>query len=319
VKAVILCTLLGLLTSCGYHLGPPRVEYGTAKAMALTHPANDSKRWYIPALLADTSGMFFVDSGFAYTTCDDGLVETLGLKTRGRVLIHGELGNLWATTARLPDLNIGGHRVKGLNCIVRDLNTTSSIRDTKEAPIWGVVGIDVLRRFRVRFRRHHLELLDPSGEPSLPRRGDGIVALGREMGLGIRATVALKLATKNHRLLIDTGATRTYLDPRQARLPLKHEVESEVRGTGKESSNVRIVRIFSAPDALLAGHTLHDLTIVERRKGRWAPGLLGLDVLSRFAAEYDFRTRRAKFEPIAPIKPVKWSKLDEDDLSGISE
>src|SRR5690606_40302547 len=100
---------------------------------------------------------------FTLTTCDDELARDLAAVPRGRVRLQGEIGRIDARLADLPPLELGGHRLERVRCVVRDLHTTSSIRDPAEVRVAGVLGADLLRRFRVIVdpERATLTLLDP--------------------------------------------------------------------------------------------------------------------------------------------------------------
>jgi len=43
-------------------------------------------------------------------------------------------------------------------------------------------------------------------------------------------------------------------------------------------------------------------TLVDRDRRWWDPGLLGLDLLSRFHQEYDFARGRARLRPAPPVE-----------------
>jgi hypothetical protein len=49
------------------------------------------------------------------------------------------------------------------------------------------------------------------------------------------------------------------------------------------------------------------LTITDRDRPAWAPGLLGLDWLGRHRQEYDFKHGLARFSPVDPQRPPSWT------------
>lgn len=289
-----------LLVGCGYRLGTPQVSWGEADPVPIVQPSNDGRRWYVP-VESETAGswIFFVDTGYSYTTCDDDLVERLGLPTRGKVRVRGELGHIKGTKARLPPLTFGGHRVEGLVCQVRDLDSTSSIRDPLEVPVAGVLGIDVLRRFYTVFDAENavVMLFDPRRTADLSDDEPGVVPLRRER-FGTRARVPLQVEDVVVWPIIDTGASETYLDA--ARLGWEADWQQEnvtIRGTGARGSAVRTLSYFDL-HVQLAGEELGQITVTGRERPPGAPGLVGLDILGRFRQEYDFRRRRARFTPV---------------------
>ena len=117
------------LAACAPRLGPPKVVYGPEPAiLPLVHPSTDTRRWYVPVDAGEAgSWVFFVDTGYTHSTCDDGFVEALGVAERGHSRVYGELGSIRTGKAKLPPLQIGDHRVEDLVCQTRDLAATSSI------------------------------------------------------------------------------------------------------------------------------------------------------------------------------------------------
>ena len=136
------------VVGCAYRLGPPQVSYGSPASLNLVHPSTDHNRWYVPIEVNGEPQLLFVDTGYSFTTCDDGLIETLGVASRGSKKLKGEIGVTFAEKAILPEFQLGAHTVTGLVCMVRDIGGTSSIRDPKEIPVAGVLGIDLMRHFR---------------------------------------------------------------------------------------------------------------------------------------------------------------------------
>lgn len=310
-----------LLLGCAYRLGAPDVTWGEVEPLPLVRPSTDGRRWYVP-LDSERLGphLLFVDTGYSFTTCDDDLIDALGLPTRGRVRVRGELGHAVGTKARLPPMVLGGHLVEGVVCQVRDLNETSSIRDPREVPIAGVLGMDVLRRFRLVFdpEKGLVELYDPNTTGRLPPRGEGIIRVRRER-FGTRARVPLVVSGETTWPVIDTGASETYLDA--ARLGLQPDWEQAdvtVRGTGSSGSVQRTLTYYSAL-VDIAGHDLGTVTVTGRRRSPLTPGLVGLDVLANFRQEYDFIAKRALFTPVtAPPLPTwkQWRDAPKPRLEG---
>ncbi len=293
--------ILGLLLpGCAYKLGLPPVDYGEARPLPLVQPSTDKRRWYVP-VESDTLGpyLFFVDTGYTYSTCDDGLVDGLGLETRGRVNIRGELGKVHATKTRLRPLELGGHRVRDLVCQVRDLDSTSSIGDPDEVPIAGVLGMDVLRRFHVIFdpESGQVHLRDPSEVEGLPRDGEGVSRLKRTTPwVGLRARVALKVDGRTQWPILDTGATSTYVDGAQHGLEPSYHIDGvTVRGTGQGGTSIRTVSYYELDGVTVGGVPTGPVTLMDRDRPWWESGLLGLDLLSRFHQEYDFKRGRVRF------------------------
>lgn len=297
-------------SGCAYRLGPPEVAWGATRPLPLVHPSNDTRRWYIP-VESERLGphLFFVDSGYSYSTCDDDLVSALGMATRGRVRVKGELGHIRVTKARLPAMDLAGHRIEGLVCQVRDLQHTSSIRDPAEVPVAGVLGIDVLRRFHVVFDPEAgvMELRPPRETPDLPRAGEGVVRMRREF-LGIRARMPLSVDGHETWPIVDTGASETYLDLERLGLEADwQQANVTVRGTGGSGSEVRTLSFYDAT-VRVGARELGAVTVTGRPRAPGVPGLVGLDILGQLRAEYDFDARRARFTPVAPADLPSWAQ-----------
>lgn len=300
--------LILLLLGCAYRLGNAEVSWGKMAPVPVVQPSTDARRWYVP-LESDEHGshVFFVDTGYSYTTCDDSFVEKLGLQTRGRVKVRGELGHAHVTKAKLPPFVLGGHVVEDLVCQVRDLNQTSSIRDPREVAVAGVLGSDVLRRFHLVLdpERGLMELYDPGTTADLPRTGEGIVRMRKEM-MGTRPRVPLTVEGVVVWPIVDTGASETYLDAERLGFTADRTQDNVViRGTGGNGSDRRTLSYYEL-DLSLAGYSLGDVNITGRSRGRLTPGLVGLDVLRHFRQEYDFDEGRARFTPVEPNRLPSW-------------
>ncbi|MEQ1505600.1 MAG: retropepsin-like aspartic protease [Myxococcota bacterium] len=301
--------LLALLGGCAPALGRARVSFGEPVPVALVQPSTDTARWYLP-MDTTTVGpvVWFVDTGYTYSTCDDDLVDALGLRTRGTVRVRGELGRARATKARLPAFELGGHRVGSLVCQVRDLATTSSLDDPDEVPIAGVIGMDVLRAFRVVFDPADgaLHLDDPAR--AAPLVGPGVTRLRRSGVHGLRTRLEVRIGRRVAWPILDTGAGATYLDGAALGLEPSSTLDNVVvRGTGAVGHQVRRMIAYEVDAVRVGGQKAGAATVIDRDRGWWAPGLLGLDLLGRFHQEYDFARGRARLTPVAPSPVPQFS------------
>jgi ribosomal protein L39E len=252
--------------------------------------------------------LFFLDSGYSISTCDDDFADEIGLHARGRVLVRGEAGTLHAKRVRLPSFTFGGHRVDRLACVVRDLGHTSSIADPPEVSVAGVLGADFLRKFHV--------ILDPArAELTLaaPRRSDldpsqpGVVPIRREFRVGTRFTVPIGVNGKTTRPVVDTGATNTHVDGE--RLDLRPDGPPRtvaVRGSGATGETTRQVLFFKVDQLLLGTVLAGPFVITDRPRGPGASGLLGLDVIGNLRHEYDFKKRLARFSKVDEAAVPAW-------------
>jgi hypothetical protein len=291
-----------LCSGCVYKQGPASVTYGLSKPVDLVRIKRDKTRWYL-SVPTETFGerLFFLDTGYANTTCDDDFIKALGLETHGRVVIYGESGKTIATKAILPPFELGGHRIEKVVCTVRDLNTTSSIRDPKDFSIAGVLGMDVLRRFRAHFKPQeaHVRLLNPRELPALEAGS----RLRREYGFGLRATVQVQLNDHRRWLIIDTGASITLANARGLHLSSEAILSTATltgSGTGRAPKSIQRLHLNKLG---FVGHENGEGELYDRRRGPFFPGLLGLNVLGQYDQLYDWQHRRALFSPVE-AKPL---------------
>jgi len=311
----ILILVLATLAGCGYKLGPPDVIYGEAEPMILVQPSTDARRWYVP-VESETLGpqIFFFDTGYGYTACDDDLVEGLGLTTKGRVIVRGELGALRATKTRLPPMKIGGHTVNNVTCQVRDIGGTSSINDPREVPVAGVIGMDVLRQFRLILDPEHgvIHLVEPDKAVRLDRKADDVVSMRREW-FGLRSKVPLSVGDKTTWPLLDTGSTTTWIDGKRLGLEISRLQEGVAfRGTGKTTTDVRTMYYYDLPQVAIGSHATGNTTLTDRRKGPFEPGLLGLNVARLYKQELDFRRELARYTRVEPMDISTWGRWHRD-------
>lgn len=303
--------ILLALAGCAYTLGRPTVTYAERPEPLPIVRTTVDPRWYVPILVeGDGLWAFFVDTGYSYTTCDDGLIEALGLETHGRTVVRGELGRLPTTKAILPTVTLGGHALDGLVCQVRDLDRTSSIRDTDEVPIAGVLGMDVMRPFVVRMdpQRGELVLGAPDAHPGVDGETPGAVRMRRENRFGIRTLVPIRVNDQTVWPVLDTGASGTHLNGERIGLePTRVREDVMVRGTGGSGTALRTIAYYEVMDLTLAGAS-PGMVVFTGRDGGIGAGLLGLNVLSKFVATYDFQSGYAHFEPVTPRRLPTWSE-----------
>jgi len=268
-----------------------RVQHGPPAVLPLVHTSTDATRWYAVVDSPDLGRrLFFVDTGYSRTTCDDAFAAELDLKLRGQVPVRGEVGHLSASLAALPAWRLGEHTVRGLRCVVRDLHGTSSVRDPLEVDVAGVLGADLLGRFYV--------VIDPEAATltlaaPLKRRlaGHDVVPLRRELGVGARREVRLQVGDARLWGLLDTGTSRSYVDGEALRFEVAY-TRPGVQVTGSGGTSRRDVPMY------VERVRLGDLDIGElqlsQRDGP-GDGLIGLDVLGPLHQEYDLRHGRARF------------------------
>lgn len=303
LQRALLISLLGVLLLCPVARAAgfprPRPGYGAAGAvLPLVQLPGDPSRLYVrvddPAL---GSRLFFLDTAFSRTTCDDGLAEDLGLDVERTLRrSRGELGSVRLGRIVLPDFQLGDHTIPSLACAVRDLDSTSSVTSTADLPVAGVLGANLLARFVV--------VIDPTaGTVTLldPRvagleDGPGVVRLRRERWVGPRVRMPISVDGRQTWPLLDTGATRTHLDARRLGLPLVSERQGMARASGSSNQEPTTFRIHEIEQVQVAAHTLGPLRVIDRRRAACVPGLLGQDVLGGFVLTIDTKHRRVRVD-----------------------
>jgi len=298
------------VVGCAYRLGPPQVSYGSPASLNLVHPSTDHNRWYVPIEVNGEPQLLFVDTGYSFTTCDDGLIETLGVASRGSKKLKGEIGVTFAEKAILPEFQLGAHTVTGLVCMVRDIGGTSSIRDPKEIPVAGVLGIDLMRQFRTEIDPGQGVILLSNPDEHLPiSSGPDTVPIPREGYIGTRVSMPLNVGDLTVWPILDTGAANTYIDGAHLGLaPSFVQEDVVITGSGGTGSTVSDRAYYERADLKLGPATLPTLTLTQRSRTATTDGLLGLDILQQFRIELDFETRQARLTPTQPTDIPKWSE-----------
>ena len=302
-----------LLAGCGPKLGPPTVDYGTASPMPMVHTSNDRQRWYA---IVDTEAhgerLFFVDSGYAQTTCDDDFAGELGLEPSGRVLIRGVGGTTVARKAALPPMSMGGHRVSDFTCIVRDLNTTSSIDDPPEVAVAGVLGADLMRRFVTVFdpEQAQLSLLPP--EQEYPH-GEASIPLGVRGSRGPRFVLEARIEQHRGRWLMDTGANSSTIGGGYYGLePDEVRENAWIGGTGPSGGSTMSLAFYRDLTLWLGNQSVDSLRMVHRSRSPLGFDLMGLDVLGHFAMTLDPHRRQLHLRRIERRPLPQWQEVQRD-------
>lgn len=295
-----------LLAACAHTLGVPAVTYGEPEPLPLVHTSIDA-RWYVPMQIDGEPWVWFFDTGYSHTTCDDDLIAALGIEERGRTRVRGEIGRMSTGKARLPTFTLAGHEVDGLVCQVRDLNRTSSIRDPEEVRVAGVLGMEVLRPFQVTLdpEQGRVELVDPRQVERIPADAPGAVRMRRELWVGTRVKVPTTIDGHTLWPILDSGASSSHLALADLGLvPSEVREGVVVRGSGGSGSDIRTMEYYELETVSLAGAFSGPVRVAGRQHGQ---GLLGLDVLRRYRTTLDFRSGRIRFEPVKPAVLPRWS------------
>lgn len=288
-----------LCSACAWHRGPATVEYGATQPIPIVHPSRDVKRWYV-VVQTESFGkqVFFLDTGYAITTCDDSFVQQHNIATRKLLRkVRGISGKAKATKAIVPSFQLGGHTIEKVVCTVRDLHSTSSIKDPREFPVAGVLGMDILRQFRVRI--DPVEATLTLRNPDESERLQPNIRLRREYGFGLRATTQLQVGGFPSWLIVDTGASITLLNGKKRRLRNQEKLSStKIKGSGTSKKKPsKPVQRYRIPNLGIVGLPATDGIIYHRTGKPFTPGLLGLNILADWIQEYDWDHKEAQFTP----------------------
>lgn len=310
--------VIGVLFACGPRMGHPEVTYGEVTRLPIVHTSTDLDRWYVPLEGGDgATRLWFVDTGYSDSTCDDDRADDWpGGRRFGSVEIRGEAGNVPGERLSVPAMAVGTHQV-ALVCVVRDLNTTSSVADPPEVEVAGVLGSDVLRRFDVVIdpSTATMELWPPGDGPRVRRRDDGVVRLRWELRTLGRYTVPVEIDGRRERLLVDTGTRASFVDGHRLGLPVGQVQRGvRMRASGAQGFVERDITYFRADAVTLVDTPVGPLWLPDRPAGPFTPGLLGLDVLGQFRQEYDFRRSIARFSAVTPAEIPAWTPASAGDL-----
>lgn len=128
---------------------------GTGVAGQVSVPLTVSDSWLVVSVVlgddrADTL-RFIVDTGASRSAVTASTTERFALPRVGRVRAHGASGPADLDVAALPELSLGGVRIRNLRALVVDdaTLTPDGGRLKEDDPLDGVLGADVLRRFDV--------------------------------------------------------------------------------------------------------------------------------------------------------------------------
>lgn len=273
--SVALIVVLFLLAACAFHVPPPVA--GAPSVVPRVEVPGDPARPF-----AELDGRrWLVDTGNGTTTCDDGLVDELGLRARPVLAwARGEVGIVFLRRVVLEDVEIGGWRFRRVPCAVRDLDSTSSVPGAS-----GILGANLLRHFAVTLDARSITLATPD-----PARAG--VRVRREHGVGPRLVAELEVDGQVVPVVVDTGADFTYLPLTTGEVLAAYE--GPRLGTGPGGRRIVKVVVHRVDAARLGAHPV-PLSSYHEREGR--VGLLGMDVLGQGTLVVDFVARTVSISP----------------------
>lgn len=248
---------------------------------------------------------FLFDTGFSGTVLVfPEAARRLGLDARGPAVAYqtgNSSGRVVTRRARVPDVVLGEAAALPLDSV--EVGDAATISDVFASPVAGIVGTGALVNgasgLRLDFARQEM-LLSPAGTPPLKPRGQA-ASLPMDLPKNGVPSVPVRLPDGSAaRLLLDTGAEMTVLGgPPAGRMnaafassPLPTSWVGDAAGTFASAGEVRL------PHVLLG--SMKEPAVYALASGGagigGVDGVLGMDVLSRFALTLDYAGRRAFLE-----------------------
>jgi predicted aspartyl protease len=254
---------------------------------------------FVPVRIAgyDEELLFLLDSGAGMTVVDSAIAAALDLPRGGEIPGAGAGGVSRFTLTRIPGLTIEGIELSEQTAIA--FPVSSLLTRFEETAIGGILGYDFLSRFatRIDFDREMLTITEPDSFAPPP----GAEALEAPLAHNI-FTLPAAVDGAAGTFYLDTGANSSLLHASfadSARLvDGRRTLEMAIRGTGGEE-RAALCRFDSLR---LGGFTIPSpvLAITRGTGGINAlanvDGVIGNDVLERFAVTLDYRGQRVFLE-----------------------
>jgi len=242
---------------------------------------------------------FVIDSGAGTTVLDSAFAADLGVRGTASLPGMGGGGVRRAELAALPPLEVGGLHLESQTGAMLPL--TGTVEAATDVAARGILGFDFLSRFvtRIDYAAGEVTFWDP----------DSFAATTRARGTEVEAPLVMNLFSFPIRIdrggsgtiLLDTGAAISLLGrafaERCALLDRPGVTSGAVGIAGEERS--RTVRLDSLT---VAGFTVPRPTAAVQLESASAfltgpyIGVLGNNVLERFALTLDYRHQRVTFE-----------------------
>lgn len=268
------------------------VEHAPVTELELVRVRGD-QRLFVAVDNGWGESIWFLDTGYSDTTCDQDWVESIGVQHRATVYSSHGVGWVRLRKAKLPAFELGQHQVTALPCAVRHLPETSSVPEG----VAGVLGTNLLREFVVEIDRTDgvLRLHDPEHWS-----GEADFELKRELGtIRLRAPVTLDGVTTWP--VLDTGATSSWLRAERMGLPELEPRHLMVTGTGSGGPQHQVVRVFGADSASIGSLDSGPLQVYER-ESRFRDPLLGMDLVGRYDLVLDYPERQGSVSLSDPAR-----------------
>ena len=265
--------------------------------------------------------LFLLDSGAGMTMIDEGLAETLGLETGGKIPGAGVGGMTDFSMTRIPRLSTGSIEFEEQTVIIYPIAGLTGRYSGIETG--GVLGYDFLSRFvtRIDYENSTITFFRPGSQPSIA----GADTIQAPLLHKIFSTGAVLDDEYKGTFFIDTGANSSVLQKpfvdRNGLLEGRKTVEIAVAGAGGED-RAAVARFGS----IRMGETelacpVFTIPLGGRGIGAFEgiSGVIGNDILERFTVWLDYgnqlvvlRPNRFSEDPFWPDRSGMQIAVDDD-------
>jgi len=249
---------------------------------------------------------FLLDTGVTQSVLDTAAAKYLDVAvSAGSTNVSSLVGNVKARTATVAEMEVGGLGIRDVSVHVFDLNRPRALADTRNKPVDGLLGADLLGRLRaiVDYRNQALFMREDSAAADAATLHAFLENHRYEyVDLKVWRSGHLELPVRVNgealSFVLDTGASRSVLDAGVvARLSLPAtETRTRAYGIDVDEAKMQIARLESlevGPIALgLRSLFSIDLNPRANADRPTIHGLIGGDVLTLFSGIIDCRSRR---------------------------
>jgi hypothetical protein len=296
-EVVVLAQIMVFSTFANLVIGQSKVAYLAAERVKLSKERIADNTISIPykivgghflveAVLNQEQGLFILDTGSPSLVVNQ---EVL----RKNIKATGVNDGVMAAETSIDHFRWRDEVWKNLSALA--LNLEHLEKSNKER-ILGLIGYDLLRQSELVFDTKHrqIHISDGTEQPLL----NGLVPK-HSFPISLQdhlPVVVLKIGTQTFRFGIDTGAESNLLDQKcleKLDASLFHEIGID-RVTGVEGQ-VRSCKVMEISGVELGGvvpFTVMNLSHLEQLSGLRIDGLIGSDLLNRFAFSINYRKRQ---------------------------
>jgi len=256
---------------------------------------------------------FVVDTGAEITIIDKRTAKALGLSPGSDIELETVGGETTIPTVELKALQIGSYEATAVRAASYDL---SGLTTAMDSPVDGVLGIDVLSRFRFTINYGRKTMFISATNTPSPVQG---VRVPLTQGSGGYLVPVTLNGDSDVDLLLDTGTNMTQLPWNVWQSVIKtwqpRKLLKGVISSGQDAGHSYLARL----DSLQMGNLRIDSPVVRfvlpASTGTFAepeaPGLLGSDVLRHFIVTIDIPRSQLFLAPASDFHedPLEFSSI----------